>query len=569
MDSPSSGRSSIVIANFVMEMGLDNRLPTYSGGLGILAGDFALSLADMGEPAVFVTLLYKQGYISQKLDKAVGQLDSDAPLNPEELLRPLDKYAELEIAGKMQKVRAWEYRAKGKGEVPLLFLDTDIEENDPAVRQITGRLYDGDPWHRLEQEMVLGIAGYRMLKVQGYNVDVYHLNESHAALLIVELLRECGDVKEVKKKCVFTSHTPVPAAHDSFPLAMIRKIFEHYDWIDWEREAIEGRVHFARLALKYSAVTNAVSLKHRYLSERVLSYNEPTQIEFVTNGVYHRRWVHDELKKLYSRRLPGWEETPSLLSGAFSLPSEELTRAHLAAKSDLVEMVNDRTGQQLVNDSLTIGIAKRVTSYKRNNLILTNLDRLAEIGERNGAIQLVFSGKAHPRDDAGKGIIRDILQKSEQINQRTDKVRIVYLENYDMEIGKSMVAGCDLWLNNPRRPLEACGTSGMKAAMNGVLNFSVYDGWWLEGGMEGVNGWGIGIRAAWTDLEEGSDSEDLEDLYSKLSQSILPTYYNNKEKWCEMSKSSIAIGGSLFNSYRMVEDYIARVYARTGIMHRE
>jgi starch phosphorylase len=559
----------MVIANFVMEIGLDNRLPTYSGGLGILAGDFALSLADLGEPAVFVTLFCKRGYTSQKLDKAAGQLDSDAAFNPEssQLLRPLEKYADFEIAGKLQKVRAWEYRAKGKGEVPILFLDTDVEENDPAVRQITARLYDGDPWHRLEQEMVLGIGGYRMLKVQGYNVDVYHLNESHAALLIVELLREYGDVKEVKRRCVFTTHTPVPAAQDSFPLDMIRQIFEHYNGIEWEGETTEGRVHFARLASKYSVVTNAVSLKHRYLSERVLGYNEPTQIEFVTNGVYHKRWVHDELKKLYSKQLPGWEETPSLLSGAFNLPSEELTRAHLTAKSDLVQTISERTAQQLAEDFLTIGIAKRVTSYKRNNLILTNLNRLIEIAERHGPIQLVFSGKAHPRDDAGKGIIRDILLKSEQINQRTDSVKIVYLENYDMDLAKSLVAGCDLWLNNPRRPLEACGTSGMKAAMNGVLNFSVYDGWWLEGGMEGVNGWGIGRRAAWSDLEEGSDSEDLEDMYTKLSQRILPTYYKDKERWCEMSKSSIATGGSLFNSYRMVEDYIARVYARTGIMH--
>lgn len=551
----------MTIANFVMEIGLQSEMPTYSGGLGVLAGDFALSLADLGIPAVFVTLLYRKGYTAQSLDRNAGQLDSEAPMDPGRFLTPLQKSVEFEMAGRYLRVNAWEYRVKGKGQVPVLFLDTDDSRNDQDRRQITYRLYGGDPWYRLQQEMVLGIAGYRMLKELGYNIDVYHLNESHAALLTVELLREYGKKDLVREKCVFTAHTPVAAGYDAFPLAMIKQIFEHYDWVDWDAEVIGGRIDLSRLALKYSGVTNAVSLKHRYVSEKVLEYN---QIEYVTNGVYHRRWIHDELKEVYSRHLPGWEKTPSLLRGAFNLPSGELARAHRVAKSGMVGMLNERATQKFDVDSLTIGLAKRVTAYKRNNLILADPERLVDIAEKNGTIQLVFAGKAHPRDDVGKAMIRDIILKGEEMTKRSDKVRIIYLQNYDIDIAKTLVAGCDLWLNTPRRPLEACGTSGMKAAMNGVLNFSIHDGWWLEGGIEGVNGWGIGRRTAWLESGEGSDSEDLSDLYGKLSESIVPTYYQNKEKWWEMAKSSIATVAPFFNSYRMVGEYIMRVYSRYG-----
>jgi starch phosphorylase len=550
----------MTVANFVMEIGLESELPTYSGGLGVLAGDFAFSLADLGVPAVFVTLLYRKGYTFQSLDKEAGQLDSEAPMDPGRFLTPLDVHVDFEMAGRPLRVRAWEYRVKGRRDVPVLFLDTDDTHNDTAARQITQRLYGGDPWYRLQQEMVLGVAGFRMLKALGHSIDVYHLNESHAALLIVELLKELGGRENVRKKCVFTAHTPVPAGYDAFPLAMVKQIFQHYDWVDWDAEATEGRIDLSRLALRYSGVANAVSLKHRYVSEKVLHNG---QIEYVTNGVHHKRWVHDELKKVYSRHLPGWEETPSLLTGAFNLPSAELAGAHEAAKSVMVEMVNRRTAQHFDKSSLTIGLAKRVTAYKRNNLILANPERLVEMADGQGAIQLVFAGKAHPRDDVGKEMIRDIIQKAEQLTERTNMVRVAYLQNYDIDTAKSLAAGCDLWLNTPRRPLEACGTSGMKAAFNGVLNFSVYDGWWLEGGIDGVNGWGIGRRAAWLDLGDGSDPEDAADLYNKLKTSILPTYYQNRERWWEMAKSSIATVAPLFNAYRMVEDYVARVYSKS------
>jgi starch phosphorylase len=542
-----------------MEIGIENEIPTYSGGLGILAGDAAFSFADLGKPAIYVTLLYKMGYASQKLDRSAGQLDFEAPWDYRKILTPLGTYVDVEIAGKVQKVGAWQYLISGKEEVPVLFLDTDVEGNDPATRGITDRLYSGDRWHRLMQEMVLGIGGYRMLQTLGRTVDVYHLNESHAALLIVELIREHQEVSEVKKRCVFTSHTPVSCGHDAFSLDMVKGAFAHYDWMNWEAETnAEGRIDLSRLAVKYSSVTNAVSLKHRYVSERILNHNN---VEHVTNGVYHKRWIHAEVKKLFDEHIAGWEETPALLTRAMELPTKALEEAHLRAKSEMMDMVYRSTGRAFSKEHFTMGLAKRVTGYKRNDLILTDLDRLVAIAEKRGPIQVILAGKSHPSDDGGKAMLRGILHKIEELAMRTDKVRVAFLENYDISTAKLLVAGCDVWLNNPTPPLEACGTSGMKAAMNGVLNFSVYDGWWLEGGADQVNGWGIGKRAAWGDLREGADP-DLEDMYGKLSESILATYYNDKDRWWTMAKNSIATVGPQFNSYRMINEYEAKVYSR-------
>jgi starch phosphorylase len=544
-----------------MEIGVKNEIPTYSGGLGILAGDAAFSFAELGIPAVYVTLLYKKGYTSQKLDRSAGQIDLDAPWDYRRLLTPLETVVDVELAGRVQKVGAWRFLISGRQNVPVLFLDTDLEGNDPATREITDRLYSGDHWHRLMQEMVLGVGGYRMLRALGRKVDIYHLNEGHAAFLVVELIREYREIAEVKRRCVFTAHTPVPAGYDAFPLPMMREAFAHYDWVNWEAEATpEGKVDLSRLAVKYSSVTNAVSLEHRYVSKRVLDHGE---VEHVTNGVYIKRWIHDELKKLYDQHTPGWEETPALLTRAMDLSSDALQDAHLKAKSELLEMVQKSTGKKFSEEHLTVGMGKRVTAYKRNDLILTDLDRLVAIAERGGAIQVILGGKAHPRDAVGKAVLKNILDKIEKVETMTGNVRVAYVENYDMNTARAMVSGCDVWLNNPRRPLEACGTSGMKAAMNGVLNFSVYDGWWLEGGIEGVNGWGIGKRVPWHDLTEGGDL-DLEDMYNKLSESIVPMYYHEKDKWWTMGKTSIATVGPIFNSYRMLSEYESKVYSRTG-----
>jgi starch phosphorylase len=542
-----------------MEIGIENRIPTYSGGLGVLAGDMAYSFADLGIPATFVTLLSRNGYVSQKLDAATGQVDSPDPWDWGKVLAPLEPKATIEIGDSSQTVGAWEYRIRGKAETSVLFLNTDYPENDPRFREATERLYGGEPYHRLLQDIILGVGGYRILKALGRNVDIYHLNESHAAFATIELLRDTGSAVSTRSRCAFTTHTPIAAGNDVFPLSTVEGIMRRYTWVNWSDESAYGGVNLSRLASKYSGVTNAVSLKHKFVSERVVGHNS---IAYVTNGVYHRRWVHGEIKKLFDARIPGWEESPSLLASAVSIPGEELSQAHAAAKRLLSKSVESRTGLSFDADVLTVCVAKRITGYKRNGMILSDPERLERIAGEKGPVQIILAGKTHPRDGNAKGMLGDILLKADQLNRSSGRVKVAVLENYDIETAKLLVAGSDVWLNNPRRPLEACGTSGMKAAMNGVLNLSINDGWWLEGGIDGVNGWGFGRRPEWGDLSESNDGEDQDALFSKLSSEVLPVYYTDRERWLGMQKRSIATVGPLFNSYKMVDDYVSKVYTK-------
>ncbi|MGD0477961.1 MAG: alpha-glucan family phosphorylase [Nitrososphaerales archaeon] len=546
------------IAVFVMEVGIDDQIPTYSGGLGVLAGDLAFSFSDFGLPATFITLLSRNGYASQRLDRERGQLDAPHPWDYARILSPTDARANVEVGGTVQRVGVWEYKIRGKAETSVLFLDTDFPENDKKVRDATERLYEGEIWQRMLQDIILGIGGYRILKALGRNVDVYHLNESHAAFATIELLRDAGSPEAARRRCAFTTHTPIAAGNDVFPLAMVEEALSKYPWVDWTKESVDGSINLSRLAAKYSGVTNAVSLKHKYVAGSVLGFDN---ISYVTNGVYHKRWVHDELKRVYDRHLPGWQDSPSLLVRALGIPSVELAEARKAVKRTLVTMVNERTGLHFDEGALTISVAKRITSYKRNNMILSDPERLERIAGEKGGIQVIIAGKAHPRDDVAKSMLADAIHEADQLNRGSQKVKIAILENYGIEMAKLLVAGSDVWLNNPRRPLEACGTSGIKAAINGVLNFSVYDGWWLEGGIEGVNGWGIGRRLEWNDLSASIDGEDAGDMFRKLTDEIVPTYYNDRARWWNMSRMSIATVGPLFNSYRMVGDYVTKVYS--------
>jgi starch phosphorylase len=548
-------------AIFVMEIGLENRIHTYSGGLGVLAGDMAYSFADLGYPATFVTLLSRSGYASQKLDSSAGQLDAPEPWDWKELLSPTGAKATMDVWGRPQTVGAWEYKIKGKTETSVLFLDTDYPENGREVREATDRLYGGEPSDRLTQDIILGIGGYRVLKALGRDVDMYHLNESHAALATIELLRDTGSAEAARRKCAFTTHTPVAAGNDVFRAEAVEGALRGYSWVNWREESYDGVVNLSRLASKYSGVTSAVSMKHSFVAEHVIGHN---RIAYVTNGAYHRRWVHPELKRLYDQHLNGWEDTPSLLGGAVELPSEELSNAHALAKRSLVALVNLRNPGHFDDSALTICVAKRITGYKRNGMILGDPERLQRIAEEKGKVQIVYAGKTHPKDASAKGMLADILRKADLLNRSMRKVRVAVLENYDIDMAKVLVGGADVWLNNPRRPLEACGTSGIKAAMNGVLNLSVYDGWWLEGGIDGLNGWGVGRRTDWSDLSDSVEGEDEGGLYSKLSSSVLPTFYQDRERWIDMQKRSIATVGPLFNSYRMVEEYVTKVYARAA-----
>jgi starch phosphorylase len=548
-------------AIFVMEIGFDERIPTYSGGLGVLAGDLAFSLAHLGVPATFVTLLSRGGYTLQSLDRTVGQVDAPQPWDYQELLSPVEKHTTVEIGGKPQKVGAWEFRIQRRNETRVLFLDTNFPENDGPFRDATDRLYGGDTHLRLLQDIILGVGGYRMLKALGREASVLHLNESHAAFATLEVLREEGGPEAARRRCAFTSHTPVAAGNDVFPVEMVKQALPDYAPVDWNQESVDGSIVLSRLAAKYSGVTNAVSLKHKYVTERILGRSN---IEYVTNGVYHLRWVHEDLKRLFDEFTPGWGESPSLLMEAAQIPIERLAEAHQSAKEKLLSEVNARAGAKMNVSSLTLCVAKRVTGYKRNGMILSDLDRLIRIASDKGELQIIITGKTHPRDGVAKAILADIVQRAETINQKSQKVRVVVLGNYDIDLAKLLVAGSDLWVNNPRRPLEACGTSGMKAGMNGVLNFSVHDGWWLEGGIEGVNGWGIGRRPDWTDLSDSDDGEDSKDFYDKLEERIVPLFYGNKPKWLDMARTSIATIGPLFNSYRMATEYVTKVYSRVA-----
>ena len=544
-----------------MEIGLESRIRTYSGGLGVLAGDMAYSFADLGRPATFVTLLSRNGYASQKLDSAAGQLDAPEPWDWKGLLTPTGAKATMEIWGRPQTVGAWEYKIEGKAETSVLFLDVDYPENDRGVRDATDRLYGGDQSDRLTQDIILGIGGFRVLKALGRAVDMYHLNESHAAFVTTELLRDLGSADAARKKCAFTTHTPVAAGNDVFHLDAVEGALSGYSWIDWREESTDGVVNLSKLASKYSGVTSAVSLKHSYVAERVIGHN---RIAYVTNGAYHRRWVHPELRNLYDEHLQGWENTPSILGRAVELPSEALSKAHALAKRSLVSLVNLHNPRLFDESVMTICVAKRFTGYKRNGMILADTEGLERIAEEKGELQVVLAGKTHPRDASAKGMLADILRKADLLNRGMGKVRVAVLENYDIDMAKVLVAGSDVWLNNPRRPLEACGTSGIKAAMNGVLNLSVYDGWWLEAGIDGVNGWGVGKRTDWPDLSDSVEGEDEASLYSRLSSTVLPIFYKDRERWVEMQKKSIATVGPLFNSYRMVEEYFTKVYAKAA-----
>ncbi len=544
-----------MLAFFVMEIGLDG-IPTYAGGLGTLMGDVIHTFADLGIPSFCITLLYKKGYVRQRINQRGEQLDIFEEWDYEGELQPLNMSVELELFGRRQRIKVWQKPIKDSKDVKVFFLDADVEGNDPEVRKASERLYTEDLRIRLIQEAVLGIGGYRLLEKLGAHVSLYHINESHSALLILELLNRLKNEEEVRKRVIFSTHTALPVGHDRFPLDLVKACLTEYK--NLERYAEDGIFDLTRLAERYASLINAVSLKHRFMTER---FFPERKVDYITNGVYHKRWVCEEMASLFDAYLPGWDENPYLLMSAYNIPSDLLLEAHRLAKERLVNFVNKNYDANFSYEALTLCVARRMTAYKRVNLLLKDTDRLIRIAQSYGTLQVVFAGKAHPADNMGKEMIRDIHSKMRYIRSKTKDLRLVFIEDYDIDIAKLLVAGCDVWLNCPKRPYEACGTSGMKAGMNGVLNFSVWDGWWLEGGIEGVNGWGIGPKPHWADLSESNDDEDLQDIYGKLSYIILPLYYKNKDEWVRMMKASIATIGSYFNTYRMVSDYMVKIYS--------
>lgn len=554
----SQDKSKREIAYFTMEVALENDIPSFSGGLGVLAGDTLRSAADLGIPMVGVTLLQQYGYFHQGLDESGNQIETEVKWHPELKLTQLPNYVELKIENRTVQVRVWEYDIVGKYGymVPVYFLDVNSPENSEKDRELNKQLYGGGQYVRLCQEIILGIGGVRMLRDLGFkNIAMYHLNEGHASLLALELIRESGysSYDKVKQDCIFTTHTPVPAGHDVFEFDLVKQVMSHV-YIDYLTDILDGEnpVNLTTISLKLSRFVNGVSMKHREVSRNML---KNPAIEAITNGVHSATWTAQSFKKLFDQYMPGWDIDPSHFSQAMFIPDEELWKAHMAAKGKLLRLIEDEIGIRMDLNRLTIGFARRAAAYKRADLIFSDLEELVKIAGKK--VQLVFAGKAHPKDREGKQVIKNVFSA---INELKGKIDIAYIENYDMHLGALLTSGVDIWLNTPQRPREASGTSGMKAAHNGVLNFSVLDGWWIEGCVEGVTGWGIGQQPNEHYLTEHDERKDIEDLYRKLEEIIIPLYYEDRTRWIQMMKNTIALNGCYFNTHRMVKEYALRAY---------
>lgn len=570
-------------------------MPSYSGGLGVLAGDTIRAAADLRLPMVAVSLLYRKGYFTQRLAEDGSQTEEPVEWRVEDFLKEESARASVSIENRRVELRCWRYSAKGvRGfDVPIYFLDADLPSNADVDRNLTGSLYGGDSYYRLCQEVVLGIGGVRMLHALGYDeLTRYHMNEGHAALLSLQLLdneaEKAGresirkeDIEKVRSKCVFTTHTPVPAGHDRFPMEYLTRVFPgQTQFLDLKdaysaellkrvlqsqqnypglQEAARGGASFnmTQLALSLSTYVNGVAKQHGETSRQMFP---EVPIEAITNGVHAGTWTSPAFQQLFDRYIPSWREDNYSLRSALGLPAEEVWSAHLIAKHELFEVVRTKTGLNFDPEIFTIGFARRATGYKRADLILSDLDRLREIVKDAGQFQIIFAGKAHPNDGGGKDIIRRIFRAKKALKKN---VPIVFLDDYNMDLGGKITAGVDLWLNTPQFPLEASGTSGMKAALNGVPSLSILDGWWVEGHIEGVTGWSIGEsrRAAGGSATIDNQAE-AESLYSKLESVIIPMYYGERHKYLEIMQHAIAMNGSFFNTQRMVQQYITDAYLR-------
>lgn len=546
------------IAYFSMEIGIDENIPTYSGGLGILAGDTIKSCADLNVPVVGVTLLSGNGYFYQEIDENGNQIELPIQFDVPNFLKLLPTTTNVNIEDRDVKIRTWYYQVKGVGGyiIPVFFLDTNIEENSDWDRDLTKYLYGGDARYRLAQEIILGIGGVRMLWALGYTtIDRYHMNEGHAALSTLELYNYYNDVEKVREQCVFTTHTPVAAGHDQFDLSLVKPMLGNIlpEFI-LKDVTFENKLNMTRLALFFSHYVNGVAKKHGEVSRIMFpGYS----IDSITNGVHSTTWVSEPFKRLFDKHMPGWRADPYILRSAFSISKTEIWNAHMDAKKVLINFVNKNYNLNMNFNDFTIGFARRQTAYKRPDLLISEPERLKQIAKKFGSIQIIYAGKAHPKDQSGKDSIKNIFCVMNTIN---NNVKIAFIHNYDIRIGKMMVSGVDLWLNTPRRPQEASGTSGMKAAHNGVPQFGTLDGWWLEGCIENITGWAIGPEKA---KEEESDDEiDRHILYDKLENWIMPKFYNDRDNWIRTMRSCIAINASFFNTNRMIQQYVLNAYFR-------
>jgi starch phosphorylase len=553
--------SARTIAYFSMEIALDPAIPTYSGGLGVLAGDTLRSAADTGAPMVAVSLCHRKGYFEQHLDAQGKQTETDVCWQPNKLPSAGETLT-LTMQSRQVKVCAWRFDVVGVAGhiIPVFLLDTDLDGNDPYDRRLTDKLYGGDTYYRLCQETVLGLAGVKLLHKLGCMPWVYHMNEGHAALLALGLLEDrlepgktlstCTeeDRVAVAQQCVFTTHTPVPAGHDQFGLDQMYAVLgnERAQTIERFGGLHNNLMNMTYIALRFSRWVNGVAMQHGKVSQQMFpAYH----VESVTNGVHAATWVSKPLQRLFDAEMPRWRHDNQYFRSVYGIKPSRIANAHRVGKRKLVETVAARTGEALNESVLTLGFARRVATYKRASLLLEDPKRLAKIAKKIGGLQIVFAGKAHPADIPGKGLIQEVFEIAGKIS--TGSLRIIYLENYDWELGAILTQGVDVWINTPRRPYEASGTSGMKAALNGVPSLSVLDGWWIEGCAEDVTGWAI---------DDGdSDAAEAQSLYDKLENRIAPLYAR-PNAWARMQQHCIAMNGSFFNTDRMLGQYFSNAY---------
>ena len=552
-----------------MEIALSDRIPTYSGGLGVLAGDTVRAASDLKVPLVAVSLVHRKGYLNQHLDGSGHQTDEPVSWVVQDYLSEMPPKVSIRLEGKKVHIRAWRFIVEGEdsSSVPVFFLDTDLPENDKYHRTLTDRLYGGDHRYRLCQEAVLGIGGIRMLRALGYNnLTRYHMNEGHASLLTLELLREAAeasgrktvtedDVKTVKRHCIFTTHTPVEAGHDKFPLDWAAKLLGLGPDVMALKKLISHQemLNMTYVGLNFSRYVNGVADRHGEISRLMFS---GYKIDSITNGVHAGTWTAPAMQALFDRYIRGWRADNFSLRGAMNIPLDALWRAHIEAKGALIEHVNRIGACKMDPEVFTLGFARRAAPYKRAALLVSNTERLKQIADTAGGLQIIYAGKAHPKDELGKQTIERVHEAARALSGH---VNVCYLENYEAELARLITTGVDVWINTPQPPLEASGTSGMKAALNGVPSLSVLDGWWVEGHIEGVTGWSVGDAER---VGEGRDdwARDAESLYDKLERVVMPMYYEDREHFQEIMRLAIAINGSFFNAHRMLEQYVLKAY---------
>ena len=551
-------KKPLTVAYFTMEIGLDSRMPTYAGGLGMLAADIMRSCADLKVPAACVSVCWQHGYMQQHINPDGSQNYEQTMWDPKEFLEKVDKEVYVTIEGREVKICAWVYKLKsGRHTVPIYFLDVDCEGNAPEDRAINDYLYGGGGDMRIKQEVILGIGGVRMLRALGYeDIGTFHMNEGHAAFLTLELLKEREYKDEsVRSSCAFTTHTPVKAGHDTFDYDLAHRIVG--DMLPWHIKDLAGQdnLSMTELAMSLSHYTCGVSKIHGEVSKEMFPGHE---IDSITNGIHHETWACPSMQKLFDKHMDGWRGDPSILERECrNLPEKEFWIAHQEAKKALIDYVNEQTGIGLNASHLTIATARRVVSYKRPELIYNNLNRLKEICQ--GRVQIIHAGNAHPDDSFSQEVIQRIIQRSSELK---GFVKIAYLENYNPDLAKLLVSGADVWLNTPMRLHEASGTSGMKACLNGVLNLSTLDGWWIEGyGMETEAGWRIGPQVMNLETHETREV-DAEDVYTQLQYEVVPEYYyKERKRWIRRMMRAIGLIG-YFSSHRCVREYLEKAWRK-------